>query len=415
MLVSNHPEDAAEIVRRVLGRRRAAVQRRREHRQPLLRRRRPQLHHDGDDQARRGRASARAGHSCRSSSAPTSTSTSIVLSVGEVFKELVQARRQRRAGVEPRMHRGLPYPVRPGRYQCRCCAPSRTTLVIEEMYRGTPVIYVDYTDYDEIAHHSGPERAETLDGPRGRRPGPAGRSRRPPRRRPGLSVRRALRPRPEPRGDLPAALRPDAPGCHLAPDGRRRFRPGRHRAGRGVGLGQRVPQRGLGDHGSHRGDGPGRLPRAQEGRGRRGRAGQAGPGRRGRARRNRSGGDGTAGSGGQLETGGAAAVDARPELVVCASGNLALVYFPRLEGRARPRGHRRSVSVARRGAGQPPGRRPRHGPQRRPTARSPSAMRASTTSTRTASRAPTPPRNTAARRCGACARSTPWRTAAISS
>ena len=31
------------------------------------------------------------------------------------------------------------------------------------MYRGTPVIYVDYTDYDEIAHHSGPERAESLD------------------------------------------------------------------------------------------------------------------------------------------------------------------------------------------------------------------------------------------------------------
>jgi hypothetical protein len=38
-----------------------------------------------------------------------------------------------------------------------------TALVIEEMYRGTPVIYVDYTDYDEIAHHSGPERSETLD------------------------------------------------------------------------------------------------------------------------------------------------------------------------------------------------------------------------------------------------------------
>src|SRR4029079_2926590 len=34
---------------------------------------------------------------------------------------------------------------------------------MEEMYRGTPVIYVDYTDYDEIAHHSGPERSETLD------------------------------------------------------------------------------------------------------------------------------------------------------------------------------------------------------------------------------------------------------------
>ena len=31
------------------------------------------------------------------------------------------------------------------------------------MLRGTPVIYMDYTDYDEIAHHSGPERAESLD------------------------------------------------------------------------------------------------------------------------------------------------------------------------------------------------------------------------------------------------------------
>ena len=38
-----------------------------------------------------------------------------------------------------------------------------TALVMEEIYRGSPVIYVDYTDYDEIAHHSGPERGETLD------------------------------------------------------------------------------------------------------------------------------------------------------------------------------------------------------------------------------------------------------------
>jgi hypothetical protein len=34
---------------------------------------------------------------------------------------------------------------------------------MEEMFRGTPVIYIDYTDYDELAHHSGPERAEALD------------------------------------------------------------------------------------------------------------------------------------------------------------------------------------------------------------------------------------------------------------
>jgi hypothetical protein len=41
--------------------------------------------------------------------------------------------------------------------------PITTSLVIEEMLRGTSIIYVTYTDYDEIAHHSGPQRAETLD------------------------------------------------------------------------------------------------------------------------------------------------------------------------------------------------------------------------------------------------------------
>jgi hypothetical protein len=38
-----------------------------------------------------------------------------------------------------------------------------TSLIIQEMLRGTRVIYMDYTDYDEIAHHSGPERPESLD------------------------------------------------------------------------------------------------------------------------------------------------------------------------------------------------------------------------------------------------------------
>ncbi len=86
----------------------------------------------------------------------------IVLTVGEVIKEYVQATRAGRAGIEPAMHRGMPYPVaRAGtNVALRHLA---TSLVMEEMFRGTPVIYVDYTDYDEIAHHSGPERAEALD------------------------------------------------------------------------------------------------------------------------------------------------------------------------------------------------------------------------------------------------------------
>jgi uncharacterized membrane protein YvlD (DUF360 family) len=85
-----------------------------------------------------------------------------VLSVGEVLKEYFQATRAHRRGIEPSMHRGMPYPV--ARAATNVVLRSLSTaLVMEEMYRGTPVIYVDYTDYDEIAHHSGPERGETLE------------------------------------------------------------------------------------------------------------------------------------------------------------------------------------------------------------------------------------------------------------
>jgi len=86
----------------------------------------------------------------------------IVRFVAEMLKENVQARRQVRAGVVPRMHRGRPYPIARAATNVGLRDVS-TSLVIEEMYRGAPVIYVDYTDYDEIAHHSGPERSETFD------------------------------------------------------------------------------------------------------------------------------------------------------------------------------------------------------------------------------------------------------------
>ncbi len=82
--------------------------------------------------------------------------------LAEVIKENIQSRRQARAGIEPRMHRGFPYPfVRAATNVALRSLGS--SLVIQEMLRGTPVIYMDYTDYDEIAHHSGPERPESLD------------------------------------------------------------------------------------------------------------------------------------------------------------------------------------------------------------------------------------------------------------
>ncbi len=93
---------------------------------------------------------------------PTNYLHTLVLFIAEIVKEYVQARRQERAGIVPRMHRGMPYPVARAATNVALRNLS-TALVIEEMYRGAPTIYVDYTDYDEIAHHSGPERPESLD------------------------------------------------------------------------------------------------------------------------------------------------------------------------------------------------------------------------------------------------------------
>jgi uncharacterized membrane protein YvlD (DUF360 family) len=88
--------------------------------------------------------------------------STVVRTVAEIFKEYIQARRQERANIVPRMHRGMPYPIARAATNVALRDLS-TSLVIEEMYRGAPMIYVDYTDYDEIAHHSGPERSETFD------------------------------------------------------------------------------------------------------------------------------------------------------------------------------------------------------------------------------------------------------------
>jgi len=88
--------------------------------------------------------------------------TALALTLAEALKEIVQARRAIRAGIEPRTNRGLPYPFVRAVTNVLLRELS-TSLVIEEMYRGTQVIYVDFTDYDEIAHHSGPERSEALD------------------------------------------------------------------------------------------------------------------------------------------------------------------------------------------------------------------------------------------------------------
>ncbi|MGZ6268593.1 MAG: alkaline phosphatase family protein, partial [Candidatus Limnocylindrales bacterium] len=86
----------------------------------------------------------------------------LVLMFGEMAKELYQAERQRGRSVEPRMPRGLQYAVERAVTNIALRTVS-TAFVIEEMFRRTPTIYVDYTGYDAISHHCGPERAEAID------------------------------------------------------------------------------------------------------------------------------------------------------------------------------------------------------------------------------------------------------------
>ncbi len=93
---------------------------------------------------------------------PTGYLRSFTLFLGEFIKELIQARRTRRSGVVPQMHRGMKYAGMRAASNV-FLRDVNTSLIIDEMYRGTNVIYADFTDYDELAHHCGPERVESYE------------------------------------------------------------------------------------------------------------------------------------------------------------------------------------------------------------------------------------------------------------
>jgi hypothetical protein len=85
----------------------------------------------------------------------------VSLTLGEMLKEVYQARRQVVRGVRPRISRGGWYVVLRGVTNVLMRDLS-TSLVAEALMRGDPTVYVDLVDYDEIAHHAGPTRPESL-------------------------------------------------------------------------------------------------------------------------------------------------------------------------------------------------------------------------------------------------------------
>ncbi len=93
---------------------------------------------------------------------PSGYLRSITLFIAEFLKERYQARRTRRRGITPQMHRGMKYAGMRAASNV-LLRDINVSLIIEEMYRGANVIYADFTDYDELAHHCGPERVESFE------------------------------------------------------------------------------------------------------------------------------------------------------------------------------------------------------------------------------------------------------------
>jgi uncharacterized membrane protein YvlD (DUF360 family) len=86
----------------------------------------------------------------------------LVLALWEVYLELVAAARQRRRDVVPRGHRGGSYPfIRAG--MCVFVRDLIVFSVLQDMFRGVPAVYATFASYDEVAHHSGLERPDTLE------------------------------------------------------------------------------------------------------------------------------------------------------------------------------------------------------------------------------------------------------------
>ncbi|MGH2511749.1 MAG: alkaline phosphatase family protein, partial [Candidatus Limnocylindrales bacterium] len=210
----------------------------------------------------------------------------LVLTIGDVLKEIYQRERQRGRHVRPRTGRSLHYALE--RALTNVSLRNLTTaLVIEEMFNRAPAIYVDYTGYDCLAHHAGPERQEAVDALAGL----------------DRTLRSVLRAAAEAPRDYRIVVLSDHGQCLSTPFSQR-FGQGLEEVVRGL-MGQATLARLGPPYGEYRG--LGRMVLGEIGRG---------PGiqravARRAARRRRARGQ-------PVEVG---------DLVVCASGNLALIYL----------------------------------------------------------------------------------------
>lgn len=85
----------------------------------------------------------------------------ILLALLEIATEVWNAFDDRRRGIVPRVKRGFPYPLLRA-WTTVVQRDLQIEAVIGDMIAGRPVVYTDILGYDEVAHHSGIERHDTL-------------------------------------------------------------------------------------------------------------------------------------------------------------------------------------------------------------------------------------------------------------
>jgi hypothetical protein len=86
----------------------------------------------------------------------------VVRTTSELVRERTQARRQVRQDMRPRVHRGWGFAGERGALN-GIMRDFNTVMVGEALASGARSIYVDYVDYDAVAHHAGIMRPESLD------------------------------------------------------------------------------------------------------------------------------------------------------------------------------------------------------------------------------------------------------------
>src|SRR3954447_8302914 len=94
-------------------------------------------------------------------SRPGQTIRTVMAAFVEIARERLAASRQRRWGVVPRVERGWTYALL-RTFTTVITRDVSVQGVINDMCEGRSAIYVDLLGYDEVAHHSGPERVDAL-------------------------------------------------------------------------------------------------------------------------------------------------------------------------------------------------------------------------------------------------------------